>query len=259
MHDILDTWNIPFELDKSFNDWELSGYLPIASARECLQQVLFAVGCVADTSRSSVIKIYECKFNIDFDLKGEIMSSPTFEKNEKVTEVRLTQYEYVMKNTSEQIASGDAVGTVEIPFKSPFTELQLTGGTITKSGANYAIINVTGAYVLTGKPYETNTTVFSKLNPTSSPIDLQNIVEVTNATLISSDNSAQILQKLYDYCMRVDVAKIKAPHNELSVGDYIGFTSDYLGAKKGHIISNSFNLNSQKKIVCDLEVLESDS
>ena len=135
----------------------------------------------------------------------------------------------------------------------------LTGGAITQSGANYAIIEAAGAYVLSGKPYEANTTVLSKLNPTTSLIDLQNVVEVSNATLISGSNSADILEKLYQYSIRVNVSNIKAPNNSVSVGDFIKFESDFLGIKQGHVISNTFNLNSDKKIVSELEVLEVDS
>lgn len=259
LHDILDLWNIPFELDKSFNDIELSGYLPIASARECVQQVLFACGCVADTTRSSVIRFYTFDFTLDKDIDGKMMQASSFEKSEKVTEVRLTQYNYVPKDVAEQIASGNVTGTVQLTFDSPYTELSLNGGTIVKSGANYAVIEATGAYTLFGKPYEANTMVRTKQNPTTSIIDLQNIVEVTDATLVSSTNAEMILQKLYDYCMRVDVAKIKVPDNDLSVGDYIRFVPSYLGEKKGHVVSNSYNLNSQKKIVCELEVLEIDT
>lgn len=258
LHDILDAWNIPFEMDASFNDIELSGYLPIASARECVQQVLFACGCVCDTSRTGAIKMYAYDFNVDHDLKQEIMEGASFESNDKVTEVRLTQYDYVIKNEIQQIASGESTGTVQITFSSPYTELSLTGGTITQSGANYAIIEATGAYVLSGKPYEANTTILSKLNPTTSLIDLQNVVEVSNATLISSSNSADILGKLYDYSIRVNVSNIKAPNSSVSVGDYIKFESDYMGIKQGHVISNTFNLNSDKKIVSELEVLEVD-
>ena len=259
LHDIMDIWNIPFELDASFNDIELSGYLPIATARECVQQVLFACGAVADTSRSSVITIYSYDFDQDFDLGKKIAMSASFDINDKVTEVRLTKRNYVMLSEVTQIASGTATGEAQIMFDRPYGELQITGGTITQSGANYAIIQATGAYTISGKGYEENTTVLSKKNPTTSVIDLQNIVEVTNATLISDSNAETILNKLYDYSMRVNKSNIKAPNSHISVGDFIRFESDYLGEKKGHIISNSFNINSNKEIMCDLEVLEYDS
>ena len=89
-------------------------------------------------------------------------------------------------------------------------------------------------------------------------IDLQNVVEVSNATLISGSNSADILEKLYQYSIRVNVSNIKAPNSSVSVGDFIKFESDYMGIKRGHVISNTFNLNSDKKIVSELEVLEVD-
>lgn len=256
LHDILDPWNIPFELEASFNDIELTGYLPVASARECVQQVLFACCAVADTTRSSIVRIYSGDVQLDADLGKRIMKNPTFEKNEKVTEVRLTQYRYEIKNEREKVASGTATGEVEIIFSSPFGELSLSGGTITKSGANYAIIQANGQYELTGKRYEANTTVITKKNPRTNVVDLQNIVEVTDATLVSASNVSMVLEKLYAYCMRTDIAKIKAPADYVSVGDYISFESVDLGEKKkGHVISNSYNLNG-KKIVIDCEVLE---
>ena len=48
---------IPFELHAAFADSTISGYLPICTRREALQQLVFALGAVVTTQESSAIRI----------------------------------------------------------------------------------------------------------------------------------------------------------------------------------------------------------
>ncbi len=48
---------IPYELDASFSNIMLNGYIPICTKREALQQIAFSIGAIIDTSRSNLIMI----------------------------------------------------------------------------------------------------------------------------------------------------------------------------------------------------------
>ncbi|RHN01469.1 hypothetical protein [Dielma fastidiosa] len=256
--DIMDTCHVPYLLDvDSFVDIPLYGYLPIGTAREALQQVLFACSATADTSRSSVIDMYKMPISVSGEYT-QIMENSTFDQEEKVTEVRLTVHDYVKKIEPDEIAKGNATGTVEITFSGAYSDLSITGGSITLSGANYAIIEAAGDYVLSGYGYEDNMTIMSKKNPTTAANELQNIMEVSSATLVSKYNAATVLNNLYAFFIRTSIANVKIVSDELSVGDLINYSTKYLGEKRGHVISNTFNLNSSK-IVADCEVLDYDS
>lgn len=256
--DILDTCHVPYLLNvDSFVDIPLYGYLPIGTAREALQQVLFACSATADTSRSSVIDIYKMPTIIE-GVYSKIMENSTFDQEEKVTEVKLVVHEYVKKSEVEEIAKGSMTGTVEITFSRAYAELSLTGGKIVKNGSNYAIIEVSGDYVLSGYGYDDNTTIINKKNPTTAANELQNIMEVSSATLVSKHNAESVLNTLYNYFIRTSIANVKIVSDDLSVGNLIQYSTKYLGEKKGHVISNTFNLNSSH-IVADCEVLDYDS
>ena len=59
--EIMDSVNLTedeYEIQEDLKNITLTGYLPICSHRAALQQVVFAVGAIADCSRSSKIKIY---------------------------------------------------------------------------------------------------------------------------------------------------------------------------------------------------------
>ena len=55
---ILDDAGFGYDIDSSYASVNVSGWLPISSHREALQQVAFAVGAVVDTSRSDIIRVY---------------------------------------------------------------------------------------------------------------------------------------------------------------------------------------------------------
>ena len=63
-----------YEIQDNLKNIAISGYIPICSNRQALQQAVFAVGAVADCSRSDKIKIYV----VDDDI-GE--SNNTIEKS----------------------------------------------------------------------------------------------------------------------------------------------------------------------------------
>ena len=219
--------------------------------------ICFACSATADTSRSSVIDMYKMPTSVNGEYT-QIMENSTFDQEEKVTEVRLTVHDYVKKIEPDEIAKGNATGTVEITFSGAYSDLSITGGSITLSGANYAIIEAAGDYVLSGYGYEDNMTIMSKKNPTTAANELQNIMEVSSATLVSKYNAATVLNNLYAFFIRTSIANVKIVSDELSVGDLINYSTKYLGEKRGHVISNTFNLNSSK-IVADCEVLDYDS
>lgn len=193
-----------YSLDSSLSTKRVSGYIPICTHREALQQVAFAIGAIVDCSRGKAIKIYPQSTVA----KGTITHDDKFDGHKVkmtslVTGVEVTAHRYTLRSEASSAYEDTlTAGTHTITFGSPFAQLTANGATIIASGANYAIISVpsTGAVTITGKEYEDNTSVVgvyaSELPANAKP----NVILCDeNATLVSSANALDIAQRLYSF------------------------------------------------------------
>lgn len=193
-----------YSLDSSLSTKRVSGYIPICTHREALQQVAFAIGAIVDCSRGKAIKIY----TQSTVAKGTITHDDKFDGHKVkmtslVTGVEVTAHRYTLSSEASSAYEDTlTAGTHTVTFGSPFAQLTASGATIIASGANYAIISVpsTGTVTITGKEYEDNTSVVgvyaSELPANAKP----NVILCDeNATLVSSANALEIAQRLYSF------------------------------------------------------------
>ena len=200
---IMASANAEYDLDEDLGSMTLSGYIPVCTHREALQQVVFAIGAIVDCSRSDKV----------FIKTAPLVNSGTISYNRKVyghkvklkplvTGVEVVSHQYVASNVTISLFEGTlSIGTHEILFNEPAHSLSVTGATILSSGANHAVLNVTtaGNVVLQGKRYNDNTRTFGVYNPSIPAGEKINIVSVKKGTLISDSNAASLAQKIYDY------------------------------------------------------------
>lgn len=113
----------------------ITGYLPISTCREALQQVLFVLGAVADCSRSETINIYKLA---ESETPKEIASDQILQdtkeikQGEIITGVSVKTHRYKLKREVETLYEEElAAGTYKITFGVPATNLQIENGTIT--------------------------------------------------------------------------------------------------------------------------------
>ena len=261
---------IPYSIGASLSGKTVTGYIPICTCREALRQICFAIGAAADTTNSDTVNIYELSDDIAHNIPlSQIRQGQSFDDGERVTEVQLTQHTYKKITETAEAYSAAESGTGEnilVKFSEPLYDLTISRGTITASGANYAIITANTGCVLSGKRYEDNTTVKSMRNPVISASDLENVVEITDATLVTAGNADAVLQKAYQYLVktnRVNLSIIEgrgrikygafkygqAKYGQwvhdapVNVGEVITASTEYLGDLTGRVISERFNLN----------------
>ena len=201
--EVMESAGISYELDNSLYSIPTSGYIPICTHREALQQIALAIGAIVDCSRSNKVRIYK---------NSTVLSEP-IPRNRKlvghklklktlVTGVEVTSHNYVASAESVELFKNSLpVGTHEITFNEPVHSLSITGASIVKSGANYAVINVAsaGSIVLTGKKYIDNTKIVGVYNAELLAGEKSNVVSAKKATLISDTNALDTAQRLYDY------------------------------------------------------------
>lgn len=173
---------IPYTLDATLGTKTITGYLPILNKREALREVAFCINALVDTSRSDKIVIKPFPTTTRTIPPSEIVSIETTQTN-ITTEIDLRTTVLTTQNaSSDDIFSGTISGTQMIVFDSPKYDLQITGGTITDSNINYAIISGSGAVTLSGKTYELATTLEKKTNPYVVSTDIEKI-ETYDTTL----------------------------------------------------------------------------
>jgi hypothetical protein len=243
-------------------------------------QVAFAIQAVVDTSNSDVVKI----FALDDDIKqtislNRIMQGQNFDDEDTVTAVEVTAHAYAPINEAIEAykAIDSGVGdNIMVTFTEPLHTLSITNGEIIRSGATFALINAQENCILTGKKYEHTTQSKRINNPLVSASDVEKVVAVEKATLVSAQNLDKVLNKCYNHLVRtntVNLSIVEGKHvtseqgakygiskygeakygvyipkkveydKAVNVGDMISAETEYLGTVTGRAIKQTFNLN----------------
>jgi hypothetical protein len=323
--DVLDAIGVVYDIDPDLAIVELTGWLPIMTVREALQQIAFAAGAyvlsprqnsivmgrltqvsqntngircgvaASDQSRvwgmrwrgaqsyvftstgytttglrsgvgkSDQSRVWQRKFrpsqweNIQttLDIPSTDQAGRKVTLRPQVTGVEVIGHDIVAGDgTLELLNQAMVVGTHEIHFSQPVHTLSITGGTITESGANYAVINVAtaGTVVLAGLVYVVTDTLYGEyLPPSSSRKD--NIVKITDATLVTSGNGATICLAVFDYYQQRYRQNFKmfAPGSSARVGATVNLETLYSNYLYGVIEKMTTNLTGGA--VADTEVV----
>lgn len=194
-----------YSIDDDLKNIELTGYLKKQTHREALQQVAFALGACVSTSRIEGINIFKPNLEnngiIDSDRKL-ISKAHEITQKDLVTGVSLTAHAYAVDDskTTQALKGTFNPGTYRTTFSSPYANLSITGGTIINSNCNYADINVeeAGEVIINGYKYEDHGVIYSQKTNTYSSSTDENIVEVTDATLVDSSNVEDLLDYIYN-------------------------------------------------------------
>lgn len=195
------------EISEELANIKLSGYIPICTHREALQQVIFPIGAVADCSRSEKIKIYkinnysECK---EIDYKRKRQDSETVELSEIVTGVQVTAHEYTYNNSAsiEELYNSELeIGEYLITFSEPVYNISVTNGNLKEYTCNYAKIEVSSksTVIINGYKYFHTTQVYESRIQGLVDSDKENILQVTNATLINKEIAQEISDRILTY------------------------------------------------------------
>lgn len=187
---------IPFYIKSNLKDIKLYGWLPIASPRDNLSQVLFAIGAGLKTDLDGILRIERLWSGTGHSTpKSRIYNGASVDYEAAVTEVRVTEHQYLEGTEEVSLFEGVTQDGQVIVFDDPMHHLTASGVTILESGANYAKVSG-GGCTLTGKSYIHNTRQISR-EVAQAPDP--NIKTVTDATLISVTNSDDAVERMRNY------------------------------------------------------------
>lgn len=237
-----------YEIQENLKEIKLTGYIPICSHREALQQALFAIGAVADCSRSHKIKIYtieDLEENNIIEKTNIEQGSKRIEQNELVTGVSVTSHNYKKDEEIEELVKQEMeIGNNKILFNEPVSDISCTGGTIIEANCNYAIINCTEAteVVITGHKYkdnlQTHLVEIEDLNSTK----IHNTLKIETAYLINKTNAITIAKKVLDYYQKTYKTSFKFLLKNETLTEDLEIETDFEQKLIGHITKLDIDL-----------------
>lgn len=201
--DILTPEGIAFEVDAVFSSVTLTGYLPIGSKRQAIQQIAFAIGAVVDPTRGKSLRFYPEPQMVTASIPpSRKILGHKITLEELVTQVDVTAHQYILGTELRELSKTMlGVGQQTITFHSPVSVTSITGGTLVTNHPNYCVVNVTtaGEVKLSGYEYKDATSVYT-VKASSLPAGAKSGVKsVDSATLVDPSKAPAVAQRLYDY------------------------------------------------------------
>ena len=197
-----------------FSKIKVYGWLPVATRRENLKQLLFAVGgCVKKKNGD----VYFTTLTVDapkaipenkvFDT-GKI----TYDSPASRIEVVEHQFSKVDSVSSEEVYSGEIVGSsfvtpkgysvsdaALVTWDKPYHSLTFSNCTLlnNEKGVNYAVVSSSGSATISGKPYIHSKMIVSRDKENYN--GKEKVAKVENATLVTLANSNSVAEKVMAY------------------------------------------------------------
>ena len=278
--DIFTVAKVPYSIDDVFADATVTGYIPFTTCRDALMQVAFSIQAVVDTSNSEVVRVFALEEDVKQTVPlNRIMQGQNFADEETVTGVEVAVHSYKPITETIDVYDASESGTgqnIFVKFSEPLHDLSITNGTITQSHTNYAVINANANCVLTGQKYEHTTQTRRKNNDVVLASEIEKVVAIDNATLVSQYNIDNIIEKCYNWLIKTNTTNLKIVEGKhvqygepikfgekkfgtfkfgekypnvvtydepVNIGENIKAQTEYLGVVSGRLIKQSFNLN----------------
>jgi len=194
---------ITYTLDASLATVTVRGYLPIASKRDNLQQILFVINAAVKIGADGSMQIVPMQQNSVSRIDGtRCYEGGSVEVGDTVDGVQLTEHNYFISQEQLTLFDDSITGTELITFSEPYHSLAITGGRLLESGVNYAKVappsgQSAAAITLTGKKYTHVTRVVSA--GTTTVTGSENVKTVTGAYLANPEIADELCDRVFDY------------------------------------------------------------
>lgn len=229
-----------YSIQSEIQNISLTGYIPVCTHREALQQVLFTIGAIANCARTDIIELYRVGNEQANPIsRGDVFQGTReIEQGEIITGVLLQAHNYSVGTERKKLFEGQLVaGTHKITFGSPASNFTITGGTIQSSNANYVIVTVTtaGNVVVYGYEYVDNTQDITVLNSGLEGNEKSNILKIDSVYLTNSSNAQSIGQRIIDYYNGRYITKFKFVIDDEKAGDRVTVDERYGNTLDGYV------------------------
>lgn len=249
-------------IDSDVGNVKLYGYLPVASVRDNLQQILFAIGAslYRDTEGRLHIGFLKNISTRDIPSTRVLLGSTSIHKT-PATKVAITEHSYYISDYDREVSLFDntdgsgAADDLLVTFSNPCHDLKWNGGDLpsewTAYGANFC--RVSGVGILTGKEYTHATKTFSVPTGASGQ---ERVRTIEKATLVSAVNSANVAARVVEYEMSAKEVScgifLVNGENPIQTGTGISFTGQSGEEISGVISDMDIVMSGENKANCTL-------
>lgn len=231
------------------------GWLPIATKRENLHQLLFAYGVKLEKTAGGEVNFAFPNILMEKNIPdSRIFLGGQITYNAPATKAEITEHAFVslpsdkevtlFDNTADEVADNTFVAFQEAPVYDLVTSGTLV---VISSGVNWAIVS--GVGTLTAKAYTHVTRVSFK---TTGKTKAEKVVSVTDATLVSVLNSRNVANRVLSYynSAKTIVADIVVEGER--PGDRVKFNDPYNEPTTAFVQSMDISATSFLKANCEL-------
>lgn len=250
---------IEYTVSSNVGGERVIGRIPRGNRRECLGQLLVAVGASVFEHKGRMVVGY-----LGADVPSTVAQSDIYlnggavSQQAPATKVQVTEhafYKYVddevvtlFDNTDDGIAAVNQL----VVFDRPCHDLASTGSiTIAESNANYAIIS--GVGTLTGKAYTHTTRVIERDTGVNAA---EKTVALENNELVGIHNSAAVAQRMVKYYklpLSINYEQLDE-EGTLAAGTQVSITDPFGVSRQGWIRSKAFPIGNKTKAKMDVLV-----
>lgn len=222
--DIVAGTGVNVEIKTIFQEYQLYGWLPIATARDNLAQVLFAIGASLRTMASGTLRVTSLYGGVSW-VRGaaQCYTGGSVDYGTPIARVIVTEHRWEQGTESTELFNGAANEGDIIRFDEPVHNLSASGFNILESNCNYAKVSA-GTGTLTGTLYQ-----HYMRDITQTVSDSGDDITVSEAYLVSLVNSVGIAERLADYYSNRDVIQQDALWNGQQAGDVVRTAHPYGG------------------------------
>lgn len=195
---------VPYTIDEEVAATRIFGYLPYATKRENLHQLLFAenISIVKNANGDMHFTFLRIPESVPEISENRIFLGASVNYPAVATKIELTEHSFQFDETGERVTLIDNRG--KTPARSKLfifdtapvyvNSVEADGLTVLECGENYAIVS--GSGILTGIPYFDRTATVSKDYNSGGE---QHQVSVSDITLVTGINSENVAERLLSY------------------------------------------------------------
>lgn len=223
--DIVAGTGVNVEIKTIFQEYQLYGWLPIATARDNLSQVLFAIGASLRTMTDGTLRVTSLYNGVSWIRGASVCyTGGSVDYGTPVARVIVTEHRWEEGTESTELFNGAANEGDIIRFDEPVHNLSASGFNILESNCNYAKVSA-GTGTLTGTLYQ-----HYMRDITQTVADSGDDITVSEAYLVSLVNSVGIAERLADYYSNRDVIVQDALWQGQQPGDVVRTAHPYGGS-----------------------------
>ena len=258
---------ISYTIDPMIANQQLYGWLPIATRRENLHQVLFAMGASVKKDEEGEIFITALSKDTATNIPdSRIYEGGSIKYPQAFTKVALSEHAYIERAEDETVTLYDGEITADsittpsglvvlgglVLFDEPAHDLIATGTEIFESGVNYAVLSPSAECQLIGQKYTHTVRQITRPETQQGEETTENKIVVADATLVSIANSENVAERLSDYYDTAKTVTMDIVVGTERAGDAVTFNDPFDEEVTGIISSMDISMSNVLKATAEI-------